>query len=171
MLETVEKKVEELKRMNLEAKSLGDWQFEVLVPRERTAEILAYMKATGYKTFIHLACIDWIDDQEFELVYNLENYDEKAQALVKVRIPRNKPEMESMMSIWGLCQVYEREIHEFFGINFIGNPNLKPFFLDEWLDIPPLRKDFDTLAFSQELFEFKEDESHGIKAPKRIEYK
>ena len=160
---------EKLKPMGLKVRWLGDWEFEVSVPRERVAEVLSYLKTMGFKTFIHLACVDWIDDQEFELIYNLESYENALQAIVKVRIPRNNPAMESMMSIWGLCQVYEREIHEFFGIEFIGNPNLKPFFLENWLDTPPLRKDFDTLAYSQELFEFKEDETHGIEAPERIE--
>ncbi len=160
---------EKLKPMGLKVRWLGDWEFEVSVPRERVAEVLSYLKTMGFKTFIHLACVDWIDDQEFELIYNLESYENALQAIVKVRIPRNNPVMESMMSIWGLCQVYEREIHEFFGIEFIGNPNLKPFFLENWLDTPPLRKDFDTLAYSQELFEFKEDETHGIEAPERIE--
>ncbi len=165
------KHVEMLRNMKLEAKPLGDWEFEVSVPRERVAEVLSYLKSTGFKTFIHLACVDWIDEEEFELVYNLESYEDALQAVIKTRIPRNKPTMESMMSIWGLCQVYEREIHEFFGIEFIGNPNLKPFFLENWMDTPPLRKDFNTLAYSEELFEFKEDETHGIKAPERIEYK
>ncbi len=165
------KHVEILRNMKLEAKPLGDWEFEVSVPRERVAEVLSYLKSTGFKTFIHLACVDWIDEEEFELVYNLESYEDALQAVVKTRIPRNKPTMESMMSIWGLCQVYEREIHEFFGVEFIGNPNLKPFFLENWMDTPPLRKDFNTLAYSEELFEFKEDETHGIKAPERIEYK
>jgi len=165
------KHVENLRNMKLEAKSLGDWEFEVSVPRERVAEVMSYLKSTGFKTFIHLACVDWIDEEEFELVYNVESYEDALQAVVKTRIPRNKPVMESMMTIWGLCQVYEREVHEFFGIEFTGNPNLKPFFLENWMDTPPLRKDFDSLAYSEELFEFKEDESHGIKAPKRIEYK
>ncbi len=167
----LEKRVEEMKNLGLEARALSSWEFEVKVPRERVAEVLSYLKTAGFKTFIHLACVDWIEENEFELVYNVESYEEKTQALLKVRIPRNKPVMESMMTIWELCKVYEREIHEFFGIEFTGNPELKPFFLYNWLDIPPLRKDFDTLAFSKEFFEFEEDESHGIKAPKRIEYK
>lgn len=165
------KHVESLRNMGFEAKPLGDWELEVSVPREKVAEILSYLKSTGFKAFIHLACVDWIDEEEFELVYNLESYKDALQAIIKTRISRNKPVMESMMSIWGLCQVYEREIHEFFGIEFAGNPNLKPFFLENWMDTPPLRKDFNTLAYSEELFEFKEDETHGIKAPERIEYK
>ncbi len=165
------KHVESLRNMGLEAKPLGDWEFEVSVSRERVAEVLSYLKSRGFKTFIHLACVDWIDEEEFELVYNLESYKDALQAVIKTRIPRNKPIMESMIPIWGLCQVYEREVHEFFGIEFTGNPNLKPFFLENWMDTPPLRKDFNTLAYSEELFEFKEDETHGIKAPERIEYK
>lgn len=161
--------VEKLNSMGLNAKLLGEWEFEVTVPKERVAEILSYLKSAGFKAFMSLACVDWINDGEFELVYNLQSYEKAIQALVKTRISRAKPIMESMMQLWELCQVYEREIHEFFGVKFVGNPNLEPFFLENWLDLPPLRKDFDTLAYSQELFEFKEDETHGIEAPERIE--
>ncbi len=165
------KYVKTLNSMGLKARPLGDWEFEVLTPKERVAETLSYLKGSGFETFIHLMCVDWIDDGEFELVYNVESYGEAIQALVKTRIPREKPSMMTMMNLWGLCQVYEREIHEFFGIKFEGNPNLEQFFLENWMDLPPLRKDFDTKEFSEELFGFKEDESHGIKAPERIEYK
>ncbi len=161
--------VEKLNSMGLDAKPLGKWEFEVTVPKERVAEILSYLKSAGFRAFMGLACVDWIDDGEFELVYNLQSYGEAIQALVKTRISRVKPIMDSMMQLWELCQVYEREIHEFFGVKFVGNPNLEPFFLENWLDTPPLRKDFDTLAYSQELFEFKEDETHGIETPERIE--
>jgi NADH-quinone oxidoreductase subunit C len=161
--------IDEIKSMDLKASWLGDWEFEVLTPKDRLAATLSYLKAKGFKAFMGLSCVDWIEEGNFELVYILQSYDLALEAIVKTKIPRQRPVIESMGTLWKLCEVYEREMHEFFGIEFTGNPNLKPFFLENWLDIPPLRKDFDTLAFSEELFEFKEDETHGIKSPKRIE--
>lgn len=161
--------VERLERMGFKALEMDEHDFEVSVPKERTAEALSHLKSSGFRAFMGLTCVDYIDDGEFELVYILESYAEALNSVVKVRIPRDKPVMETMMPIWELCQVYERELHEFFGIEFTGNPDLRPFFLDNWLDLPPLRKDFDTLAFSEELFGFEEDETHGIETPKRVE--
>ena len=34
---------------------------------------------------------------------------------------------------------YEREVHEMFGVQFVGHPNLKPLFLpDDWVEGPPM---------------------------------
>ncbi|HEU24206.1 MAG: NADH-quinone oxidoreductase subunit C [Mesoaciditoga sp.] len=161
--------LDEIKSMDLKASWLGDWEFEVFTPKDRLVSTLSYLKAKGFKAFMGLSCVDWIEEGNFELVYILQSYDLALETIVKTKIPRQRPVIESMGPLWKLCEVYEREMHEFFGIEFTGNPNLKPFFLENWLDIPPLRKDFDTLAFSEELFEFKEDETHGIESPKRIE--
>ncbi len=161
--------IDRLTKMDLRVQKTDEHDFEVSVPRERAAEVLSHLKSFGFKAFMGLTCVDYIDEGEFELVYILESYAEALNSVVKVRIPRENPVMETMMPIWELCQVYERELHEFFGIEFTGNPDLSPFFLDNWLDLPPLRKDFDTLAFSEELFDFEEDETHGIETPKRIE--
>jgi NADH-quinone oxidoreductase subunit C len=37
---------------------------------------------------------------------------------------------------------HERETHEFFGIRFLGHPNLSPLLLPEDATYHPLRKDF-----------------------------
>ncbi len=161
--------LDEIRAMDLKASWLNDWEFEVIVPKERIGSVLDYLKSRTFKGFMGLSCVDWIDEGKFELVYILQSYDLSLEAIVKTKIPRHRPVIESMNAIWKLCEVYEREMHEFFGIEFVGNPNLRPFFLENWLDTPPLRKDFDTLAFSEELFEFKEDETHGINPPERIE--
>ncbi|MCK5399847.1 NADH-quinone oxidoreductase subunit C, partial [bacterium] len=55
-------------------------------------------------------------------------------------------------------QVYEQEIHEFFGIEFAGNPDLSPLFLHNWKEIPPMRKDFDTEEYSKRAFDVGERE-------------
>jgi NADH-quinone oxidoreductase subunit C len=45
-----------------------------------------------------------------------------------------------------------------FGVRFTGNPDLSPLFLHNWKDIPPLRKDFNTVEYAGEAYGLGGDE-------------
>ncbi|MCL4408527.1 MAG: NADH-quinone oxidoreductase subunit C, partial [Thermotogae bacterium] len=94
--------LDEIKSMDLKASWLGDWEFEVLTPRDRLASILSYLKSKGFKAFMGLSCVDWIEEGNFELVYILQSYDLALEAIVKTKIPRQRPVIESMGTIWKL---------------------------------------------------------------------
>jgi NADH-quinone oxidoreductase subunit C len=58
--------------------------------------------------------------------------------------------MESIHEIWPTAATYQRELREMFGIDFPGSPRLhEEFILEGWNDIPPYRRDFDTLKYAQ----------------------
>ncbi len=131
---------------------IDEHQFSVEIKREQNVAVLAYMQLIGFKQLALLTAVDWIEQNQFEVVYILFSYDDYQQALVKARIPRDNPKIQSIMNLWEVAQMYERDVHEFFGIEFVGNPDLRPLFLHNWLDLPPMRKDFDSLAYSQKVF-------------------
>jgi len=132
-------------------------QFVVEIEKEQNVPVLAYMQLMGFGELALITAVDWIEQGQFEVVYILFSYDDHQQALVKVRIDRKNPKIQSVMNLWEVAQMYERDVHEFFGIEFVGNPDLSPLFLHNWIDLPPMRKDFDTLAYSQKVFgSFKE---------------
>ncbi len=133
-------------------------QARVYVKKENFLNILVYLNNNGFEHLANIFAIDWIDNKEFEVNYNLWSYTEKISIIVKVRIPRDNPKIPTVLNIWDHAQVYEREVHEFFGIEFIGNPDLSPLFLHNWKDLPPMRKDFDTEAFSKKAFDVGERE-------------
>ena len=62
---------------------------------------------------------------------------------IKVLIPEKKPIIASIIDIFPSAEFYEREIHDFFDIEFKGNPRLheKMFLPDDWNERPPLQKD------------------------------
>ncbi|MBT8235553.1 MAG: NADH-quinone oxidoreductase subunit C, partial [Bacteroidia bacterium] len=66
------------------------------------------------------------------------------QLVVKVSTPeREHPALATVSSIWKTAEFHEREVFDFFGINFTDHPNLKRLFLtDEWEGYP-LRKDYE----------------------------
>lgn len=56
---------------------------------------------------------------------------------------REQPSITSVADIWKVATLYEREIYDFFGIVFVGNPDMRRLFLSiDWKGYP-LRKDYD----------------------------
>lgn len=119
---------------------------------------LSFVKElVGFKHLSHMSCVDWIENNEFELVYILWNYNTNVQLITKTRINREKAEFESLRHFWPQLGTYEREIHEMYGINFLGHDNLTEFLLEDWDDMPPMRRDFDSIKFAQENFPDRSD--------------
>ncbi len=56
---------------------------------------------------------------------------------------RAMPYIASVADVWNVAVTYEREVYDFFGIVFIGNPDMRRLFLNiDWVGYP-LRKDYD----------------------------
>lgn len=122
-------------------------KYSITVKKEKFYEVLTALKKKGFNHLSDVTCVDYIEEQEFELIYHLWSHERKTRGNVKVRVPRDSPSIKSVSTIWPNAQMHERENHELFGINFVGNPDLSPLFLDDWKKIPPLRKDFDSREF------------------------
>ncbi len=129
--------------------------FEVKTERDNLLSVLNWLKQQGFAHLSFISCVDWIAAGELELVYHLGSYTHKLHVLVKIRIDRDRPWAHTVHELWGQAQVYEQEIHEFFGAYFPGNPDLSPLFLHNWQDMPPLRKDFDATAYSMKAYTLK----------------
>ena len=56
---------------------------------------------------------------------------------------RTQPMLHSVTDVWTIAGLYEREVYDFFGIIFIGNPDMRRLFLSIDWEGYPLRKDYD----------------------------
>ncbi|MBN2610172.1 MAG: NADH-quinone oxidoreductase subunit C [Bacteroidales bacterium] len=126
--------------------------------KDSVITILSSLNRNGYNHLALISCVDWIKDNELELVYIISAYTEdsekgKMNILVKTKIAREKPELLTVMSIYENAEPYERELHELYGINFKGHPRLIPLLLEREYEIPPFRKDFDTRKYVQDVFD------------------
>jgi len=118
---------------------------------------LSYIRNQGWIQLSIISCVDWIDDGEFQLVYIVFNWENPIRIQVRTRIDRNDPKFDTVTSIYPGAKYYERDVHEFFGVVFAGNPDSnKQLFLENWDDIPPLRKDFDSKAYSDRKYPVRE---------------
>ena len=77
----------------------------------------------------------------FELVYRFNCYEPGSRAVVRVLFGHDQSP-PSICDIFGGAGWLEREVHDFFGISFSGNPDMRPLLLPEDADYHPLRKDF-----------------------------
>ncbi len=77
-----------------------------------------------------------------EVVYDFSHYQENCRVVVRTRVPRDNPELPTISSIFQGANWHERETHDFFGIRFLGHPDLTPLLLPEDADFHPLLKDF-----------------------------
>ena len=56
---------------------------------------------------------------------------------------REKPFIHSVADLWKVAGLYEREVYDFYGIIFIGNPDMRRLFLSIDWNGYPLRKNYD----------------------------
>jgi len=130
--------------------------------KDEVLAILNFLKDEGYKHLGLISCVDWSDKGELELVYILsaymqdnDTYDDnvKVNIILKTQISREKPEFVTAINVFENAEPYEREIHEFFGVDFKGHPRLTPLLLEREYEIPPFRKDFDTRKYVKDFFD------------------
>lgn len=89
-----------------------------------------------------LTCIDW--KTHLTMVYHLTSTKFRHNIIVKSKLGREKPEIETVSNIWRTAEFHEREVYEMFGVNFINHPDLRLLILPEgWEGKNPLRKDFE----------------------------
>jgi len=120
-----------------------------VLPAPRATAALAWLKqSTSLVQLTHLSAVDWPEDGQFQLTYLLTDPHASRALMLDTRIDREQPEVESVHRLWPQAVTYEQEINEMFGIRFRGSPRQgTPFILEGWSDIPPMRRDFDTVAY------------------------
>lgn len=107
--------------------------------------------ATGYVQLTHMSAVDWIEENAFELSYMMTDPEARHMLMITVRIDREEARMDSVAHLWPQAVTYEQEMNEMFGITFPGSPRMGvPFILEDWQDMPPMRRDFDTVAYVEE---------------------
>jgi NADH-quinone oxidoreductase subunit C len=134
----------------------------IAAPKDAVLSILSFLKGKGYEHLALISCVDWIEEEKFELAYILSAYmqkddeytdKEKTNITLKTRISRENPEFITVIHVFENAEPYERELHELFGINFEGHSRLTPLLLEREYKIPPFRKDFDTRKYVEEVFD------------------
>lgn len=128
-----------------------DWlkerRLKVTLPTQRIKEAALFVRdGLGFDHISTVSGVDWIAANQLEVVYFVGSVKPGLVdfvAAIAERVARDDPVVPTLVEVWPGAEYHERETHEMFGINFLGNPNQSHILLPEdWNDIPPLRKDY-----------------------------
>lgn len=78
----------------------------------------------------------------FDVVAHLWSTTHRHGLLLRARVPRATPTIDSVVSVYPGAAWHERETHEMFGIDFAGHDGLLPLLLPPEFEGHPLRKEF-----------------------------
>ncbi len=82
------------------------------------------------------------ENRQFAIVYHLHNWYENKRIRIKAFINGSNPEIKTLSNIFLCSNWMERETYDFYGVNFIGHPQLKRILnMDEMISFP-MRKEF-----------------------------
>ena len=95
----------------------------------------------GFDNLRALIGMDW--GEQLGVIYYLVN--SKTYEMIRCKVTtdnRNEPFLHSIADLYAIAGNYEREVYDFYGIKFIGNPDMRRLFLrNDWVGFP-LRKDY-----------------------------
>jgi len=141
----------------LEISRVSGSRVKLRVPGQRLPGLLALLKGqAGYLHLSAISCVDWPQTDEFELVYHVWSYETKVMVSAHVRIPREPGRYVSVYDLFIPAGYFERDIHEMFGVEFEGAPDLRPFVLTEWHGPPPMLKSFSSIDYVEEQYDWRD---------------
>ena len=96
--------------------------------------------------FDMLSCITGIDNGAekgtIEVAYNLYSIPYDLHLMIKITVPRDNAEVDSLCEIWKTANWHEREVFDMFGLTFKNHPDLRRILLPADWEGYPLRKDY-----------------------------
>jgi len=141
----------------IRTKRKGQRRLRVDLSAETLPALLELLKGrAGYVHLSAISCVDWIEQNEFELVYHLWSYETRVLVMAHIRIPRDHGVYVSVYDLYKPAAFFERDIHEMFGVYFEGSPDMGKFILTEWDGPPPMRKEFDSEAWVGDHFDWQD---------------
>ena len=121
-------------------------QTRVVVPDERSFDVLEFLKDRGFDLLVDVTCVDYLEykgaTRRYGLVYLLANTATNQRLTVRVFVDDPDPTVRSVVSLWEGANWLEREVWDLFGIRFAGHPDLRRLVMPEEFTAHPLRKDY-----------------------------
>lgn len=109
----------------------------------------------GYDFLSSVTGVDYLPEEQMEVVYHAFRSEGGPALVFKTQVPRQKPIVPSLVSVYPGADFQEREVWDLLGIRFEGHPNLKRILMWEGFEGHPLRKDWREVYYEEEGKPFK----------------
>lgn len=131
---------------------LTNWQepyglLTVTAPKELNLKVLQFLfddDELQFRFLTDLQAVHYPDNtgEELAVVYHLHNLVDNVRLRLKVFTDIKQPDVYSATALFQSANFMERETYDFYGVNFVGHPNLKRILNVDEMDYFPMRKEF-----------------------------
>ncbi len=125
--------------------SYGMLSFEA--SKENNLKVLQFLhddETLGFRFLTDLCAVNYPDQigRELAVVYHLHNLAENVRVRFKVFTNIAEPDIFTATKLYAAANFMERETFDFYGVNFVGHPNLKRILNVDEMDYFPMRKEY-----------------------------
>lgn len=116
-------------------------------PKDANLKVLQFLydeQDLNFKFLTDLCAVHFPNDagRELAVVYHLHNLVDNVRIRFKVFTNITTPDIFTAANLFSAANWMERETYDFYGINFVGHPNLKRILNVDEMDYFPMRKEF-----------------------------
>ena len=109
-------------------------------------DILEFLKTDSELQFGYLTDITAVHypdaEKEFAVVYHVHSLVNNVRIRIKVFLEGSYPAIPTATVLWDGANWMERETYDFFGIQFVGHPDLRRILNVDDMEVFPLRKEY-----------------------------
>ena len=118
------------------------------VAASKNFEVMKFLKEDPELRFNFLTDVcgihypDFPEGEKFAVVYHMHNWIDNVRIRFKCFLNGTNPEIQSVVDLFVGANWQERETYDFYGIKFIGHPQLKRILNMDEMEVFPLRKEY-----------------------------
>jgi NADH-quinone oxidoreductase subunit C len=128
---------------------------------QRIRATLGQLRERGYRFLASVHGVDYHPEEpRLGVIYELLDMDRVDRITVKLRVPSDAPQVDSVTREWPTANHQEREVYDMFGVVFRDHPDPRRILMPEDYEGFPQRRDF-PLGGEPVRFTFNEDEDRG----------
>ncbi len=121
--------------------------------REQYCALIESFRADAFEMCVDVCAVDYLEHAErwlpegvlatrFEVVVNLLSLSKKQRVRVRVQAGDERPEVDSLFSLYPGTEAMEREAFDLLGVLFTNHPDMTRILMPEEWEGHPLRKDY-----------------------------
>jgi len=123
--------------------------------------VLERLRGKGYAFLASLHGVDYYPEEpRLGVLYELLDMEKVDRISVKVRVPTDRPNVDSVVELWPGANHQEREVWDMFGVVFDGHPDPRRILMPEDYEGHPQRRDF-PIGGEPVIFTYNEHEIPG----------